>query len=136
MTDTEIENCQGDSRGLKKNQTADKLLNSLPKERQILCEIRSLAANTDKSFSYIVVSCWSHYCVLCTSVQITALGTAHAATFYLVLLPWDWNFYLFLAVIFSLRINIIMESDGKYIQGMWTKKMLMSFMKTILLITL
>lgn len=43
MPDTEMENCQDDSNGLKKNQTADKLLNILPKEKQILCKIKSLA---------------------------------------------------------------------------------------------
>lgn len=43
MMDTEMENCQGNSKGLKKNQIADKLLNILPKESQTSCEIQSLA---------------------------------------------------------------------------------------------
>lgn len=43
IMDTEMEYCQGDSKGLKKNQTADKLLKILPKESQTLCEIQSLA---------------------------------------------------------------------------------------------
>lgn len=43
MTDAEEENCQGDSKGLEENQTAGKLLNFLPNESQIWCEIKSLS---------------------------------------------------------------------------------------------
>lgn len=42
MTDVEEENCQCNSKGLEENQTADKLLDFLPNESHIWCEIKSL----------------------------------------------------------------------------------------------
>lgn len=42
MTEAEEEYCQSDSKGLEENQTADKLLDFLPNESQIWCEIKSL----------------------------------------------------------------------------------------------
>lgn len=58
MTDAEEENCQGDSKGLEEDQTADDFL---PNESQISCEIRSnkelLAQTTSAFFPYTAAYC-------------------------------------------------------------------------------